>query len=94
MSPTRPHHQDNDLNSEDDDRVRKTKALPPIGLSKDELNQRLNTLKDYQTYKNTKAKRINLETIHHLEQTPVVSTALAFGTKQRQNEVLLDFIQN
>lgn len=61
------------------------RVFPPLHLSREQLMVRLNTLKDYPTYKRTKAKRINLGDILQREQTNITDTALAFGSKEGNN---------
>ena len=79
--------------SSDNEHEHRNIKFPPLGLNKEQLMERLNTLKDYPTYKRTKAKRINLQEILDKEQTNITDTALAFGSREGKNEVLIEFIQ-
>lgn len=47
--------------------------------------ERINSLKDYPTYKKTKAKRIDLKSITESEGAPIVTTALSYGNKHNHN---------
>ena len=69
------------------------RRFPSLGLDKEQLMQRLNTLKDYPTFKKTKGRRINLKTIVEKEQTPIIDTALAFGSRDSEQLVLKEYIK-
>jgi hypothetical protein len=69
-------------------------CFPPLNLSRKELQDRLDTLRDYPTYKVTKASRINLKEVGKAVQTPIVEAALAYGSRDGQEEVLKEFISS
>lgn len=53
--------EENDNYSEEDEQRSRKQKLQPMNLSIEELRQRLQTLKDYSTWKKTKPKRIRIQ---------------------------------
>lgn len=63
-----------------------------MNLTEKELKERLLTLKNYNLWKKTKAKRINYKELVGDEASPIIHTAASYGSRYGKNEVFIEFI--
>jgi hypothetical protein len=83
--------EDNDAYSEEE-RAEKKPKIKALNLTEQQLRERLLTLKNYNLWKKTKAKRINCKELTGDDASPIIHTVASYGSRYGQNEVFLEFI--